>query len=81
MLYPLSYGRGRDIVRLMIDDFRFSIGAQSQIKNHSIKNGLPYLISWQRSQAWLIVRPSLVEWLPSWQRKQPGKSMWPMLFG
>ena len=38
-------------------------------------------MAWQVSQSWLIVLPSFVLWLSSWQRKQPGESMWPMLFG
>ena len=40
-----------------------------------------YSILWQVSQSWQIVLPSFDLWLSSWQRKHPGKSMWPMLFG
>jgi len=40
-----------------------------------------YWIEWHVSQSWLIFLPSRVAWSSSWQRKQPGKSTWPMLFG
>jgi hypothetical protein len=43
---------------------------------HSLRH---YSIEWQVSQSWLIFLPSLDLWLSSWQRKQPGKSMCPML--
>jgi four helix bundle protein len=36
-------------------------------------------IVWQRSQSWRMTSPSAVLWLSSWQRKQPGESMWPRL--
>src|SRR5215475_88460 len=36
---------------------------------------------WQDEQSLEIVWPSEVECRPSWQRKQPGKSLWPKLFG
>lgn len=38
-------------------------------------------IEWQVSQSFGIDRPSAVVWLPSWQRKHPGKSVCPKLFG
>ena len=36
---------------------------------------------WQALQSWVMELPSLALWLPSWQRKQPGKSVWPMFTG
>ena len=37
--------------------------------------------SWQASQSLGMVFPSVDVWLPSWQRKQPGQSVCPMLLG
>jgi hypothetical protein len=37
--------------------------------------------SWQAEQSLVMVWPSALVWLPSWQRKQPGESLCPMLFG
>ncbi len=36
---------------------------------------------WHAAQSLVMVLPSLEVWLPSWQRKQPGKLVWPMLLG
>ena len=40
------------------------------------------IIPWlKETYSCVIELPFLAEWLPSWQRKQPGKSVCPMLFG
>ena len=36
---------------------------------------------WQALQSCVMELPFLALWPPSWQRKQPGKSVWPMLIG
>ena len=37
--------------------------------------------SWHAEQSFVMVCPSALVWLPSWQRKQPGESLCPRLFG
>src|SRR5438270_5304957 len=37
--------------------------------------------AWHELQSCETFAPAVETWLSSWQRKQPGKSVWPRLFG